>query len=73
MKPLFLVLANTPGTRRSWRVCTVNLEGEPVSTESTHFQLREALNVAGELNKQYGGLKPALSETTKCNARQGGR
>jgi hypothetical protein len=73
MKPLFLVLANTSGARKSWRVCTVNLEGEPVSTESTHFQLRQALSVAGELNKQYGGLKPALPATTQCKMRQGGR
>ncbi len=74
--PLFMVFFNLENPVKDWKVCSTDIQGDPVRTESEHFSLNEALAEAKRLN-ELAGLKVPPQHTDKRNVqiskRQGGR
>ncbi len=61
MKPLFRIFRMSG----AWRVCGINLEGEPVSEHSAHSSLRASIIEADRANLLYAGIKAVSLKANK--------
>lgn len=60
--PLFRVFWSAQG----WRVCGVDLEGEPIFTHEIHQELRPAFDQANQLNVENGCSAITLNDSQQA-------